>query len=138
MLKKKSVYIVTLLIGVILISLSFLFRGEDVKMISGVLIGIGSALLGTGIAKLWMQNFEEKNPDIMKENEIEFKDERNTLIRYRAKAQAGDIIQWFIIGIVYLLVIIDAPLWAILAPEAVFILYHILGIYYMNKYQKEM
>ena len=138
MLKKKSVYIVTLIIGVVLISLSFLFHSQEVKTISGVLIGIGSALLGTGIAKLWMKNYEEKNPDIVKENEIEFKDERNTLIRYRAKAQAADIIQWFIMGIAYLLIIIDAPLWVILITVGGFLLYNILSLYFMSKYQKEM
>ena len=138
MLKKKSAYIVIVIIGVVLISFSFLFRGEELKTISGVMIGIGAALLGTGIAKLWMKNFEEKNPDIMKDNEIEFKDERNTLIRYRAKAQAGDIIQWFIMGMAYLLIIIDAPLWVILITVGGFLLYNILSLYFMSKYQKEM
>lgn len=138
MLKKKTVYIVIILTGMVLIALSFLFRAEDVKTLSGVLIGIGSALLGSGIAKLWMKNYEEKNPDIAKENDIEFKDERNTLIRYRAKAKAGDIIQWFIMGIAYLLIIIDAPLWVILVTVGIFLLYNVLGIFYMGKYQKEM
>ena len=138
MLKKKAVYFITILTGAALIALSFLFRAEDVKTLSGVLIGIGSALLGSGIAKLWMTNFEEKNPDIVKENDIEFKDERNILIRCRAKAHAGDIIQWFIMGIAYLLIIIDAPLWVILVTVGIFLLYNILGIYYMSKYQKEM
>ena len=138
MLKKKTVYIVIILTGMVLIALSFLFRAEDVKTLSGVLIGIGSALLGSGIAKFWMKNYEEKNPDIAKENDIEFKDERNTLIRYRAKAKAGDIIQWFIMGIAYLLIIIDAPLWVILVTVGIFLLYNVLGIFYMGKYQKEM
>ena len=138
MLKKKTVYIVIILTGMVLIALSFLFRAEDVKTLSRVLIGIGSALLGSGIAKLWMKNYEEKNPDIAKENDIEFKDERNTLIRYRAKAKAGDIIQWFIMGIAYLLIIIDAPLWVILVTVGIFLLYNVLGIFYMGKYQKEM
>ncbi len=138
MLKKKTAYIVTILTGAVLITLSFLFRAEDVKTLSGVLIGIGSALLGSGIAKLWMKGYEEKNPDIAKENDIEFKDERNTLIRYRAKAKAGDIIQWFIMGIAYLLIIIDAPLWVILVTVGIFLLYNVLGIFYMGKYQKEM
>ncbi|MBQ8821349.1 MAG: hypothetical protein IJZ82_01785 [Lachnospiraceae bacterium] len=138
MAKNKSVYIVTLIIGIMLLICSFFVRGEELKTVSGVMIGVGSAILGTSIAKLWMKNFEEKNPDIMKDNEIEFKDERNTLIRYRAKAQAGDIIQWFIIGIAYLLIIIDAPLWVILVTVGIFLLYNILGVYFMSRYQKEM
>ena len=138
MLKKKSVYIVTLIIGIALLSLSFLVQGEELKTISGIMIGIGAGLFGTSIAKLWMKRFEEQNPDIMKDNEIEFKDERNTLIRYRAKAQAGDIVQWFIMGMAYLLIIIDAPLWVILITVGGFLLYNVLSLYFMSKYQKEM
>ena len=138
MLKKKSFYIMTLIIGIVLFCSSFLLRGEELKTISGILIGIGAGLIGMSIVNLWMKGFEEKNPELVKENEIEFKDERNVMIRYRAKAKAGDIIQWFIIGIAYLLIIIDAPLWTILITVGGFVLYHIICLYYMNKYQKEM
>lgn len=138
MFEKKSFYIFTLITGIILVSLSFLFHGNELKTISGVMIGVGAGLFGSGIAKLWMVRFEEKNPEVMKDNEIEFKDERNTLIRYRAKATAGDIIQWFIMAVAYILIIIDAPLWVILITVGGFLLYNILGLYYMSKYQKEM
>ena len=122
MLKKKSFYIMTLIIGIVLFCSSFLLRGEELKTISGILIGIGAGLIGMSIVNLWMKGFEEKNPELVKENEIEFKDERNVMIRYRAKAKAGDIIQWFIMGI----------------TVGGFVLYHIICLYYMNKYQKEM
>lgn len=138
MLKRKSFYVMTLIIGIVLFSSSFLFRGEELKTISGVLIGIGAGLFGMSIANLWMKRFEEKNPDIIRDNEIEFKDERNTMIRYRAKAKAGDIIQWFIMGIAYLLIVIDAPLWLILITVGGFLLYNVISLYYMGKYQKEM
>lgn len=138
MTKNKSLYMVTLVIGIILLLGSFLVRAEELKTISGVMIGVGAGLFGSGLVKLWMMNFEKKNPDLMKDSEIEFKDERNTLIRYRAKAAAGDIIQWFIMGIAYVLIIIDAPLWVILVTVGIFLLYNVLGIYFMSKYQKEM
>lgn len=138
MLKKKKFYMVTLIIGIVLIGVSYLFKGEDLKSISGVLIGIGSGLFGMSIANILMKNLEQKNPNMMKQNEIEFKDERNTIIRYRAKAKAADIIQWFIMGIAYLTIIINAPLWVTLATVCVFLLYNILGVYFMTKYQKEM
>ncbi len=138
MLKKKSFYISTLILGLTLIGVSFLFKGEDLKSISGVLIGIGAGLFGMSIANILMKNLEQKSPKKMKLNEIEFKDERNTIIRNRAKAKAGDIIQWFIMGIAYLTIIINAPLWVTLATVCVFLLYNILGVYLMTKYQKEM
>lgn len=137
MLKKTSFYIMTLLIGIILIALSYVFKGE-VKTVSGVLIGVGAGMFGMSIANLYMKHIEKKHPEDMKQNEIEFKDERNTLIRYRAKAKAGDVIQWFIMAIAYLMIIIDAPLWVTLAVVGVFLLYNVLSLYFMNKYQKEM
>lgn len=138
MLKKKSFYIITLILGIALIGVSFLFKGEDLKTISGLAIGIGSGLFGMSIANIIMKNLEQKDPEGMKQKEIEFKDERNTIIRYRAKAKAADIIQWFIMGIAYLTIIISAPLWVTLTTICVFLLYNILSIYLMNKFQKEM
>lgn len=138
MLKKKSFYVITLIIGIVLLFSSSIFEGEQLKSISGILVGIGAGLFGMSIANLWMKRFEEKNPDIMKENEIEFKDERNTIIRYKAKAKAGDIIQWFIMAIAYVLIAIDAPLWVILITVGGFLLYNTIALYYINKYQKEM
>ncbi|GMQ57744.1 hypothetical protein AN1V17_21390 [Vallitalea sediminicola] len=138
MLKKKLFYIVTLILGIILIGVSFFFKGEELKSISGMCMGIGSGLFGMSVANIFMKNLEQKNPEKMKLNEIEFKDERNTMIRYRAKAKAGDISQWFIMGIAYLTIIINAPLWVTLATVCVFLLYNVIGVYLMAKYQKEM
>ena len=84
MLKKKSFYIMTLIIGIVLFCSSFLLRGEELKTISGILIGIGAGLIGMSIVNLWMKGFEEKNPELVKENEIEFKDERKVQLRNRA------------------------------------------------------
>lgn len=138
MLKKTSFYICTLICGILLASSSFIFKAMLSKPLEGVLIGIGAGLFGMSISNLITKSIEKKNPEVMKQNEIELKDERNTMIRNKAKAHAGDIIQWFIIGIAYLLILSDASLWLTLAATMVYLLYHILGIYFMGKYQKEM
>lgn len=138
MLKKTSFYVITLIIGLILIGISFIFNGDDVKTIAGLCIGIGAGLFGMSVANIFMIRYEKKNPEVMKHNEIEFKDERNTIIRYRAKAMAGDIVQWFIMGIAFVLILINAPLWTIIFSVAVFLLYNVLGMYFISKFQKEM
>lgn len=74
----------------------------------------------------------------MKRNEIEFNDERSVFIRNKAKAKAGDIVHWCVIGLVYLFMTTDAPAWMIFIAIGVFILYDVLSFYYMSKYQKEM
>lgn len=138
MLKKKSFYIITLILGVCFIGASFFFKGEEVKAVSGILIGVGAGLFGMSIANLIMKRLEQNKPEIIKQNEIEFKDERNTLIRNKSKAKAADITQWFIMGIAYLTILISTPIWVTLIVVAVFLIYHLLGVYFMNKYQKEM
>lgn len=79
MLKKTSFYISTLILGIVLISVSLVFKEDLSKPLEGVMLGIA-----------------------------------------------------------YLLILIDAPLWVTLAVVMVFLLYHVLGIYLMGKYQKEM
>jgi len=138
MLKKTSFYVICLIIGLCLFAISFILKDSDFSKIAGIFIGVGAGLIGMSIANLYMKRIEKKDPNSTKQNEIDYRDERNTMIRDKAKAKAGDIIQWFIIGIAYILIIIDAPLWTILVTVAVFLLYNILGIYYMSKYQKEM
>lgn len=108
------------------------------KTISGVVIGVGAGLFGMGISNLLMRRMERNNPEIEKMKIIEENDERNTMIRHRAKAKSGDITQWLIMAIAYITILISAPLWVTLAVVAVFCAYHIIALYYMGKYQKEM
>jgi len=81
MFKKKSIYVVTLLLGICLICVSLFLRSEEFKKISGICIGVGTSLLGMRIANLYMKKIEQRNPELKKRNEIELKDERNTIIR---------------------------------------------------------
>jgi len=138
MLNRKSFYIIIMVIGISLIATSILFRGEELKTIYGVILGIGVGLFGISAGKLVMKYLEAKNPKMGKQNEIEFKDERNTVIRNRAKSKAADITQWFILGIGYITIIISAPLWVTIVTVSVFLLYTILWIFFTIKYQKIM
>lgn len=137
-MKKVSVCIIALILGVLLIAANFIFREENMKSVSGIFIGIGASLIGLGVGGLFTKNFEKRNPEIFTQKEIEVNDERNTMIRNRAKAKAADIIQWFIMGIAYVTILISTPLWVTLAVVLVFLLYNILCVYFMGKYQKIM
>ena len=135
MQKKSTFYITALSISIIMI-IGSLF--VELNSLSGLLLGTGAGVFGANIAKLYSINLEKKNPDIRKENEIELKDERNILIRQRAKAKSADIIQWLIMLIAYLEIFVNAPLWIILLTVGIFVLYNIIQIYYINKFNKEM
>ena len=138
MLKSKKFYIIMTIAGICFIGLSMVMNDLIPQSFSGILIGIGAGLFGMGIANYIMKVHEDKHPQIMKQNEIAFKDERNTIIRYRAKAKAADITQWLIMAIAYLTIAINAPLWVTLATVAVFLIYNILGLYFMAKFEHEM
>ena len=135
MQKKSMFYITAIIISVIMIIVS---QFVELNSHSGILLGTGAGVLGANIAKLYFINLEKKNPDIVKKNEIELKDERNILIRQRAKAKSADIIQWLIMLIAYLEIFVNAPLWIILVTIGIFVLYNIIQIYYINKFNKEM
>lgn len=138
MKRSRLTYIVGLFMGINCLLASLFFKSDDVKSISGVLIGIGAGLFGVSASNLLLIHIERKNPALEKQTKIEYSDERNTMIRHRAKAKAGDITQWLIMGIAYVTIIISAPLWVTFAVIAVFLVYNVLGIYLMSKYQKEM
>lgn len=135
MQKKSTFYVMAITISVIMIILS---QFVELNSHSGILLGTGAGVIGASIAKLYSINLEKKNPDMIKENEIELQDERNVLIRQRAKAKSADIIQWLIMLIAYLEIFVNAPLWIILLTISVFVLYNIIQAYYINKFNKEM
>ena len=135
MQKKSMFYIMAITISVLMIILS---QFVELNSHSGILLGTGAGAIGASIAKLYSINLEKKNPDMIKENEIELQDERNVLIRQRAKAKSADITQWLIMVIAYLEIFVNAPLWIILLTVGIFVLYNIIQIYYINKFNKEM
>ena len=135
MQRKSTFYVMAITISVIMITLS---QFVELNSHSGILLGTGAGVIGASIAKLYSINLEKKNPDMIKENEIELQDERNVLIRQRAKAKSADITQWLIMIIAYLEIFVNAPLWIILLTVGIFVLYNIIQIYYINKFNKEM
>lgn len=135
MSRRKSFYVTTLVLGICLIITGFFVK---VKEVSGIMLGVGAGLLGMSVSRLYTKHIEDKNPAIKKQIEIEYKDERSTMIRDRAKAKSADITQWLIVTAAYITILISAPLWVTLAVIMVYLAYHIITLYYMNKYQKEM
>ena len=135
MQKKSTFYIMAITISVLMIILS---QFVELNSHSGILLGTGAGVIGASIAKLYTINLEKKNPDMIKENEIELQDERNVIILQRAKANSADITQWLIMLIAYLEIFVNAPLWIILLTVGIFVLYNIIQIYYINKFNKEM
>ena len=102
------------------------------------MIGIGAGLFGYGIAKWCVGLWGAKNPDLMKINEIEEKDERNQLIRSKAQAISGEILHWLLMAGAWVCFFFDAPLWIVLTLVGAFLLKTILDFILMAYYQHKM
>lgn len=99
MKKKTGIYLVIGIVGIALaLSARFLLQDCLSDSQSGAMIGIGAGLFGYGIAKWCVGLWGAKNPDLMKINEIEEKDERNQLIRSKAQAISGEILHWLLMA----------------------------------------
>lgn len=138
-MKKKCVNIALLIAGVLLIVGSLVFLKNDaVRTLSGICFGIGAGTIGVCTSNLLMISWYKKHPEALKQADIEAKDERNEVIRNRAKAKGGDILQWAVMAAAWVAIFADFPIWMVLLLVGIFALKSVLDIVYMSKYSKEM
>ena len=136
---KNRLYLTVWMLGIALIAAAKLLLEallSDAQ--SGALIGIGAGLFGFGIAKWLVGRFGEKHPDLMKQNEIELKDERNQLIRSKAQALSGEILHWLLMAAAWVAIFLDAPLWITLSFVGVFLLKTALDLILCACYRRKM
>ncbi|MCI8597419.1 MAG: hypothetical protein HFJ10_03105 [Lachnospiraceae bacterium] len=136
--KKKTLFILGIIAGLIVQFIGITVGAEHLRMISGICIGIGAVLFSLAINGLYRLSFEKEFPEAVRQEKIEQEDERNIQIRNRAKARSSDIIRWVLIGIGWLNFLIRGSLWITLALIGVFVLVYVLDWFYMDKYQREM
>ena len=139
MMRKSARFCAVLLaLSLVLLAAALLLRGRLPGSWSGVLIGLGAGIFGASLSGLLMRRWESRNPEFAKQNEIAARDERTTTIRSLAKARAGDVVQWCVMGIAWLSIPAGAPLWLTLAAVGVFLLYSVLSLVFMIRLEKEM
>ena len=99
MKKKTAAYLAIGVVGIALaLAAKFLLQGFLSNAQSGAMVGVGAGLFGYGVGKGCVALWGEKHPDLMKQSEIEEKDERNQLIRSKAQAISGEILHWLLIA----------------------------------------
>lgn len=136
---KANLYLILGILGLVLAAVAkFLPAQVWNKAQIGAVIGVGAGLFGFGLVKWWVERWNEKNPEIVKQNEIERKDERNQLIRSKAQALSGEILHWLLMGGAWAAIILDAPLWVTLAFVGVFLLKTVLDLAFIAYYQRRM
>ena len=136
---KQTLYLILGILGLVLAAVAkFLPAQVWNKAQIGAVIGVGAGLFSFGLVKWWVERWNEKNPEIVKQNEIERKDERNQLIRSKAQALSGEVLHWLLMGGAWAAIILDAPLWATLAFVGVFLLKTVLDLAFIAYYQRRM
>lgn len=137
--KKKLLLILGIIAGLFLQFISIYYSStKDLRMASGVGIAIAALLFSACLNKLCCMSREKEFPEAVRQEEIEFHDERNTQIRNRAKARTSDISRWVVIALAYANFLVRGAVWMTLALIGVFILMYILDFCYTEKYQNEM
>ncbi len=137
-MKNSGLYFFWIVLGAAFIAIAFSIRSEEFKAVSGVLIGVGAGLAASNFSRLMVWRYEKKHPDIFKQSQIERQDERNQQIRWKSKGKSGDITQWFILGLAYVMILLDLPLWLILVTIGIYVLKSILEAVFIYRFQKEM
>lgn len=103
-----------------------------------IFIGIGCGLFGHGMGQIISYRAVKNNPDILKQMEIEKKDERNIAISNSAKAKAYDMMVnvFGALMICFALMGVSFTVVILLVCSYLFVIFY--GAYYRYKYNKEM
>lgn len=106
--------------GILILLTALLAKGSLPDKAAGIMVGLGSMCFALGMVHFLISRFEERHPEQHRLNEIEAKDERNGAIRRRAQAGAGTALQWAVMGIAWIAILTDGPMWVILALAGAF------------------
>ena len=90
MKRKTMVYGLVAILGILLGAVGLLSNHIGTLPVSKILAPLGGIALGLGVGGLLGQSMIESDP-VLQQREKEKNDERNTAIRYRAEALAGNI-----------------------------------------------
>ena len=97
---KTKAYLALSVLGLLFAALAAFWLADSLtRAQTGLAVGIGTWMFGFGIAKFLVGYWEEKRPEALRANEIEAKDERNRMIRERAGAVSGSVLQWAVLAV---------------------------------------
>lgn len=136
--KKSFIYLITGILGLALIVSAIVLEGRIPDALDGILIGVGAGITGLGVSGWCFCHWVRREPEKWKQYETEAGDERNVAIRHRAKAAAGDVLQWIVLAAAWAAIFLGAPVWVILAAVGVFLFKIILEMCLMTRYQNRM
>ena len=103
-----------------------------------VFVGIGSGLFGQGMGGVIERRVLKKNPEILKQKEIEVNDERNQQISNRAKAKAYDVMVFVFGALMVAFALMGMDIIAVLLLVFAYLFVVGSAVYYRVKFEKEL
>ncbi|HHV74673.1 MAG TPA: hypothetical protein GXX41_08585 [Thermoanaerobacterium sp.] len=138
---RKLSYLSTAVVGLVLLFLGgFVFTKEELKMVSSLCIGLGSAILVFGIGNLlgsFMVSAVE-NKRIKQLIEIEVNDERNTRIREKVGYMTSKIMNYVILVLVMALGFMNVNKMVLIMVASLLLIELALVIFFSNYFSKRM
>lgn len=135
---KATRNIIFIILGVIILAVGIFARSDDLRSVAGFCIGIGLAVITMNVLNLILNLYYKKHPAIKKQSDIELKDERTVAITNKAKAKAFDIMIRILFIIPFLMILINLPIWMMLATIAIYTFGLSVQMYLTLRYYKEM
>jgi hypothetical protein len=137
-MKLKHKHLLFIAAGLALVAIGLFAIHESQRAIAGLCVGIGAGLAGMNLAQYFIDRYYESHPQERRQSEIVARDERTQLIADRSKARAFDVMIRALMLIPFLLIVVDAPLWVILATIAVYLTGFGVQIYYTTRFNREL
>ena len=143
-MKKRQYNYVYVFIGLMLLGVG-LYLAKAVANPQGimralpyVMIGLGCGIFGQGMGDLIQKRALKNSPEILKQQEIEQKDERNVENSTRAKSKAYDMMIFVFGALMVAFALIGVDFVAVLLLVAAYLFVVGYGIYARCKLEKEM
>ena len=143
-MKRNTLQTILGILGLALLALG-LYLVKTANATEGILltlpyafVGIGSGLFGQGMGGVIERRVLKKNPEILKQKEIEVNDERNQQISNRAKAKAYDVMVFVFGALMVAFALMGMDIIAVLLLVFAYLFVVGSAVYYRVKFEKEL
>ena len=143
-MKKQGLQTALGILGLLLLAAGlYLAKTNDavtgiMRALPYVCIGIGCGLFGQGMGGVIERSILKKHPEVLKQKEIEVKDERNQEIGNRAKAKAYDLMVFVFGALMVSFALMGVDLIVVLLIVFAYLFVVGSGVYYHIKLEKEL
>jgi len=140
-MKKRVLFVLQSIIGLaLLLTGSVILTSEEVKMVSGLCIGIGAVMLALGIGELirsfMLSALEDEK--FKKIKAVEVNDERNIRIKEKAGHMTAKFMNYALSLFIIALGFMGADKLIIILAAALIVIELILFIFFSNYYSRKM